>query len=72
MSKCIETFAHYCDDDGIISEQYKEEIVEVWQSAWNAAIEHAAKVCDAAAFSSPEPTRYMECAEAIRKETTNP
>ena len=40
------------------------------QASWNAALEHAANVCDAAAFGSSEPMRYMECAEAIRKEKT--
>lgn len=47
--------------------------MSIYQAAeimWNAALEHAAEVCDAAAFSSPEPMRYMECAEAICKEKT--
>lgn len=46
MSKCREAFEHYCDDEGIISEQYKEEIVEVWQAAWNAALDRAIEIVE--------------------------
>lgn len=70
MNKCIETFAHYCDDEGIISEQYKEEIVEVWQAAWNAALEHAAKVCREQMLKSDWPRTPNDCAEAILEEKT--
>lgn len=67
MNKCKEAFERHLAETGgfVTATRYS-----YWQAAWNAALEHAANVCDAAAFGSSEPMRYMECAEEIRKEKT--
>jgi hypothetical protein len=68
MSKAFEKFLEQSKKEGFTI--YPGDRHHAAYVAWNAALEHAAEVCDAAAFSSPEPMRYMECAEAICKEKT--
>ncbi len=65
MSKCRKAFEKI-----YVPKAFNASIGDIWQEAWNAAIEHAANVCREQMLKSDWPRTPNDFAEAIRKEKT--
>ena len=68
MSKCREEFYKWYE--GFDSDLKVEDVLPIWQAAWNAATKNAVEICEGQ-MTGVNPVGDMareECAEAIKKE----